>query len=84
VNKAFGHSHASQETATNCGYVGLQVQAHCVESRIGYYWELRSRNAQNSTNVSTTRVSLKPCHLKLVLSWLAASYKGCLRKRRIA
>jgi len=57
VNKSGERSHAQQETATNCGVVGLQAivstvglfrkQLHCVESRTEYYWKLRSKNGQN-------------------------------------
>ena len=57
TNKSVGCSNAPQETATDCGYVGLQgyhvdgrtvrKQVHHVESRMEYYWELRSKNAQN-------------------------------------
>jgi len=54
TNKRVKRSHAPQETATNRGHVRLQAnvstvckQVHCVESRMEYYWELRSNNAQN-------------------------------------
>jgi len=30
TNKSFGHSHAPQETVTNCGYVVLQVNVSAV------------------------------------------------------
>ena len=57
TNKSVGCSNARQETATDCGYVGfaghhvdgrtVRKQVHHVESRMEYYWELRSKNAQN-------------------------------------
>jgi len=54
TNKSVGRSNAPQETATDCGYVGYRVdgrtvrkQVHRVESRMEYYWELRSKDAQN-------------------------------------
>jgi len=58
MNKSVGRSNAPQETATDCGYVGLQA----VVSTVGLfankyialnhewdviYWVLRSKNAQN-------------------------------------
>jgi len=44
------------ENSDNCGSVSLQAivptltvrkQAQCVESRMAYYWKLRSKHAQN-------------------------------------
>jgi len=57
VNKSVGHSHVPQEAATNCGNVGLQTAESVVDMfankciamnhNMKYYWELRSKNAQN-------------------------------------
>jgi len=55
TNKSVERSHAPQETATDCDYVDLQAivstvgrkQVHRMESRMEYYWELRSNNPQN-------------------------------------
>ena len=57
TNKSVGRSNAPQVTATDCGYVGfagyhaggrtIRKQVNRVESRMEYYWELRSKNAQN-------------------------------------
>ena len=54
-NKSVGRSNALQETATDCSYVGLQAVISHVDGRtvrkqvhhVEYYWELRSKNAQN-------------------------------------
>ena len=55
TNKSVGRSNAPQETATDCGDVGLQAIASVVELIANryialnheYYWEFRSKNAQN-------------------------------------
>jgi len=57
TNKSVGRSNVPQETATDCGYVGLQAimstgrtvgkLVQPVESRMGYYWKLRSENSRN-------------------------------------
>ena len=57
TNKSVGCSNAPQETATDCGYVGLQAIVSTVglfankyitlDHQMEYYWELRSKNAQN-------------------------------------
>ena len=89
--KSVGRSHASLETATNCGYVSLQAnmsidglfakrQAYivCVESRMEYYWELRSKNAQN---IKALKYQLQQ-HLrifKLSFNYLSFNYSTTLR-----
>ena len=57
TSKSVGRSNAPQETATECGlcrFAGYHVdgrtvrkQVHRVESRVEYYSELRSKDAQN-------------------------------------
>jgi len=57
TNKSVGLSNAPTETVTDCGlcrFAGYRVdgrtvrrQVHRVESRMEYYWELSSKNAQN-------------------------------------
>jgi len=49
TNKSVGRSNAPQERATDCSYVGLQaiVSTVALFARMEYYWELRSKNAQN-------------------------------------
>jgi len=57
TNKIVGRSNAPQETATECGlcrFAGCHIdsqtvrkQVHRVESRVEYYCELRSKDAQN-------------------------------------
>ena len=57
TNQSVGRSNAPQEIATDCGYVGLQANMSTVglfankyitlNHQMEYYWELRSKNAQN-------------------------------------
>jgi len=46
TNKSVERSHAPQETATDCGYVGLQANVSTVRKQVGYIalndeWNIR-------------------------------------------
>jgi len=54
TNKSVERSNAPQDRLRLCRFAGYHVdgqtvrkQVHRVESRMEYYWELRSKNAQN-------------------------------------